>query len=110
MMNEGTSDPMDDLDLKLDEILEIPFFCPLCRNTPLSVIEWGPESFAEGTIMMSCRTCRAEVHYYVDLEETEKALRDRILTVRLEDRRNESNPCQTKPAASQEGSRASDNT
>ena len=110
MMNEGTSDPMDDIDPKLDEMLEILFFCPLCRTT-VRIVEWGSESTCSyGAIIMRCRTCGAEVQYYVDEEETEKALRDRMLTMRREDRRIRSNPCQTKPGASQEASHASDNT
>ena len=80
MMNEGTSDPMDDIDPKLDEMLEILFFCPLCRTT-VRIVEWGSESTCSyGAIIMRCRTCGAEVQYYVDEEKTEKAIRDRVLS------------------------------
>jgi transcription elongation factor Elf1 len=73
-------DQNDVMDTVYDEILDNLFRCPLCRNTRLPIVEWGSQSMAYGAIIMHCRTCGAEVHYYVDEEKTEKVIRDRVLS------------------------------
>ena len=79
MTSEETGRPESALEDPIPCILDNLFVCPLCRNT-LQIVEWGSQSMAYGAIIMHCRTCGAEVQYYVDNEETEKAIRDRVLS------------------------------